>query len=275
MTRPPLPSGQLDIEVTDEQVTFFRENGYLAVDRVTTDEEVAWLADVFDELFAENELGVLTGYFDLSRPYDADGPDHLPQVLFPEQRVPEIKDTIFRRNTRIIASRLLDTPADDLHAWGHMIHKPAHHGHETPWHQDEAYWPPEFTYQAVGAWMPLDDTDEDNGCLWFIPGAHRQDVLPHRHIGDDPAVHGLFTDQVDPSPAVAVPLRAGGVTFHHPRMLHHSGPNRTDRQRRALATEYQTDPVRRDEPAERPWVAAGNEAMARAVAARTSQPANH
>ena len=70
--------------------------------------------------------------------------------------------------------------------------------------------------------------------------------LPHRHLTDDPAVHGLefaVDVDVDVAAAVSVPLDAGGATFHHPRTFHHTGPNATGRRRRADADEVQTPPV--------------------------------
>jgi hypothetical protein len=48
--RPTTPTFEVDID--DDRVAFFHENGYLAIERVTTDEEVEWLRSRFDELFA-------------------------------------------------------------------------------------------------------------------------------------------------------------------------------------------------------------------------------
>ena len=138
-----------------------------------------------------------------------------------------------------------------------MIRKPPRLGGELPWHQDEAYWDPAFDYTALGVWMPLDAATPESGCMSFIPGSHRSEVRKHRHIGDDPAVHGLFTDDVDPALAVAVPLPAGGASFHSCRMLHYSCPNVSDRARRAWANEFQLPPLRRAVPYERPWVEEG------------------
>jgi ectoine hydroxylase-related dioxygenase (phytanoyl-CoA dioxygenase family) len=251
------------VEVSDEQVEFFREHGYVAFDRITTDEELDWLRDVFDELFATDS----TTYFDVMRPLGSSGPPVFPQTLFPEVHHPELRDSTYVANARHIAARLLDEPEDRLTNWGHMLDKPPGRGHQAPWHQDEAYWEPELQYHAVGAWMPLDDTDVDNGCLWFLPGSHLGGVLPHQHLGGDPRVHGLeLVEAVDTSDAVPVPMRAGGVSFHHPRTLHFSRPNTTDRPRRAYANEFQTAPERRDRPADRPWVEEGRRAAA-AIAA--------
>lgn len=260
--RPPLPRTEWSIEVSDETIEQFRIDGFTHVDRITTDEELAWMRLVYDELFARRQAGLGHRYFDLARPYEAGGHDLLPQILFPEQDVPELRDTVWYRNARAIAAALLDEPDESLHSWGHMIDKPPRVGHETPWHQDEAYWDPGQSFHAVGMWMPLDDVDETNGCMTFLPGSHRLDVLEHRHIGDDPAVHGLeIVDPVDTSAAVAVCLAAGGATFHHPRTLHATSPNRTDRRRRACAAEFQTAPVDLAERAERPWVDAGRAAF--------------
>jgi ectoine hydroxylase-related dioxygenase (phytanoyl-CoA dioxygenase family) len=101
--------------------------------------------------------------------------------------------------------------------------------------------------------------------MHFLPGSHRRGVLAHRHIGDDPAVHGLVADGVDGRGEVAVPLAPGGATFHHCRTLHRTPPNTSDRARRAWANEVQVEPeaqIGGDEP-DRPWVRAGREAWAR------------
>ncbi len=261
---PPRPVTHLEVEIRAETIEAFRTDGFTSIDRITTDEELEWLAVVYDEMFAGKRGGVPGAYFDLARPYDSDGDDLLPQALFPERAVPELLDTVYVRNARRVAAALLDLDADGLQVWGHMISKPPRIGHETPWHQDEAYWDPELRYHAVGAWMPLDDCDESNGCMTFVPGSHRSAVLEHRHISDDPNVHGLeFAVPVDVSSAVSVPLRAGGATFHHPRTYHYTGPNRSDRRRRAYANELQTAPLAVEPPAHRPWVDATREALAR------------
>lgn len=169
----------------------YRDRGFTSIERITSDDELAWLREVYDALFAARLAGVQGGYFDLARPYDADGADLLPQALFPERAVPDLLATAYFRNARRIAAALLERDPAELEVWGHMITKPAHIGHQTPWHQDEAYWDPGQRFHAVGAWMPLDDCDESNGCMTFVPGSHRSAVLPHRHINGDPNVHGL------------------------------------------------------------------------------------
>ena len=264
----PPPPTDFEIDVTPEQVDFFAANGHLTIDRITTDEEVEWLRAAYDEFEAMPRSGYPDTVFDVARPYGTTEEPDLGQLLFPERRMEGLDRTAMWRNGRRIAAKLLDVDESTVESWGHLIFKPPSRGRETPWHQDEAYWETHLAYHAVGAWVPLDDTDVDNGCLWFVPGSHKGDVLEHRHLGDDPSVHILeVVEPVDTSAAIAVPLAAGGMSFHHPRTLHFARANTTDRPRRAWATEYQTAPVQLDQPA--PWVDEGRQALVDTLAGRS------
>jgi Phytanoyl-CoA dioxygenase (PhyH) len=250
----PLPTAQLEVDATDAEAAFFMDNGYLAVARVTTDEELEWLREVYDQLLAMPPTGYLDGIFDLSRPYGTTDTPKLGQLLLPERIVPQIKQTVMWRNAHRIASRLLKTEKSQVESWGHLIFKGANSLAETPWHQDEAYWDVTKDYNALGSWLALDKVDTDNGCLWFVPKSHRGEVLPHMHGGNDPKIHVLqFSEPVDTSAGVPVQLPAGGMTFHHARTHHYSGVNKTNRVRRAWANEFQTTPVLRDTPKSYPW----------------------
>ena len=258
----PPPATDFEIDIGPREIDFYAENGYLVYRQMTTSEELEWLTHVYDTLISRPRSGYLDTVFDVAKPYGSTAPPKLGQLLFPERLVPAIRDTAMWRNARRVAIKLLDVPAEEVEHWGHILYKEGGGGNETPWHQDEAYWDFALQYHAIGAWMPLQDVDVDNGCLWFVPGSHRGDVLNHRHLRDDPAIHVLeTTETVDTSAAVAVPLPAGGMSFHHPRLLHYSGANSSGQIRRAWANEFQTAPVQRDRPADRPWITAGIEAL--------------
>jgi ectoine hydroxylase-related dioxygenase (phytanoyl-CoA dioxygenase family) len=82
-------------------------------------------------------------------------------------------------------------------------------------------------------WMPLQDTSLDMGCMEFIPHSHLGNLKPHHPVGHDPKVHTLETDGISGKNAVKCPLPAGGVTIHQPKTLHYTGPNNSDKWRRA------------------------------------------
>ncbi len=254
---------ELEVTLTDEQVRSFRDDGYLAIEQITTTEEVEWLKGVYDRIFSDR-LGEGEGrFFDLGGVRGHDGRDVLPQVLGPEKEMPELLETIYQRNARRLGAQLLGLDQSDVRAGGHMILKPPRYGRETPWHQDEAYWDPAYDHVGLSVWMPLDDASVDSGCMQFVPGTHRYEVQSHHHIDDDPAVHGLMIDDNVPEGAVACPIPAGGATFHHCRILHYAGPNTTDNPRRAYITVLTAEPAKRDVRADRPWLDGRHDVEAR------------
>jgi ectoine hydroxylase-related dioxygenase (phytanoyl-CoA dioxygenase family) len=221
------------LTLTDDQIAFYRSQGYLQVPAITTAEEVAALCDLYDRLFATKAGRDAGDHLDLSSP-DEDGQAAvLPQILNPSKYAPELAATLFRANAEAIARQLLGPEAD--FRGDHAIRKAPFSQAETPWHQDEAYWEPDLEYEELSIWIPLQPATVDNGCMQFVPGSHAQDVLPHHPIGNDPRVVGLEVDDAGQrvSGVVACPLPAGGATLHHSRTLHYTGPNRTDEPRRA------------------------------------------
>jgi ectoine hydroxylase-related dioxygenase (phytanoyl-CoA dioxygenase family) len=242
------PSLEFELYPSPEEVAFFRENGYLVVERLTTNEELEWLEEVLEDVVAKREaLG-------------GDGAT-LEQYAFPEIAAPDLLRTAYRRNARSFVAALLAVPEKELSSWGHLVRKPAEHGHEVPWHQDEAYWDPRREYRATAAWLPLHEVTVERGCMHFIPGSHHgEELVNHAHIEAGSRLSLLQATGVDRSRAVACPLLAGGATFHHQRTLHYSGPNTTGKPRLAYPLEFQTPPRRRSTPARWPWVSAKDSA---------------
>ena len=256
-------------KLSDAEVARFADQGYLAIGSVSSTDELAWFRRHYDDLVNRPRTGFLDGVYDVSRPYGSTDEPKLGQLLFPERFVDRLAETATVRTVRRIAAQLLDRPEDRLEMWTHLVFKPPANDNITPWHQDEAYWDVHLDYRSVASWLPLDDVDERNGCLWYVPGSHRREVFRHRHLGGDPSVHVLEVDEsVDTSAAKPVPLAAGGLVLHHPRCLHFAGPNGTDRVRRAWGLVFQTEPVTRAEPADHPWWHEGRAAHAGALAGR-------
>jgi hypothetical protein len=179
--------------LTDEQVASFRTNGFLSVPKITTDEELQLLRSEYDALFdsgAGREVGRL---FDLGG-VDDDGaenngaPAALPQLLDPQVYAPALRNTLYEANALACAKQLIGPAADYM--LSHAICKPPRFGAATPWHQDEAYAPPEVDYGkgggfgVVNSWMPLQDATVESGCMQFVPwvDGSQPDVLPHHHI---------------------------------------------------------------------------------------------
>lgn len=222
------------VQLTEAQVACYHKQGYLAIDQITTPEEVAYLQKAYDRIFKQRVGHDVGDEFDLVGGENSDGPPKLPQIVEPRNYAPEFRNTLYEANAIAIAGQLLGP--DMVQRGSHAIFKPAHYGSPTPWHQDAAYWNPLKPYlSALSIWMPLQDATCENGCMQFIPKSHKLELLPHHPIGHDPQVIGLEVDDghADFSNAVACPIPAGGATFHGGHMLHYAGPNHSDVPRRA------------------------------------------
>lgn len=107
------------------------------------------------------------------------------------------------------------------------------------WHQDEIYIPTRDR-SLIGAWIALDDATIENGCLWIVPGSHRTGYLyPQRaHNNPDEFDFAMESHGFDESKEVAVEVKVGSVVFFNGYLLHRSRKNRSQIYRRVLVNHY-------------------------------------
>ncbi len=107
-----------------------------------------------------------------------------------------------------------------------------------PWHQDSFYF--YFDRQPqTAAWVALSRATVTNGCLWVLPGSHREPI--HRHIPDRrPAANKGYLEIVDADfgARVAVTMEKGDVLFFHSFLMHMSTDNEADERRAAMVYHY-------------------------------------
>jgi hypothetical protein len=230
------------------------EDGFLVIESFVSAEEVERLRTVYDRLFGSDAGRAEGKRIDLVGA-ESPGAPNLPQIIEPSRFAPELRSGEYVARARSLARAFLGE--DLLDGFGdHMIFKPPGAGAATPWHQDAAYHDPTKVERSINFWMPLDDADLDNGCLHYVPGSHRSDVLPHHSIGNDPRVHGLEVDHPESwhERSVACPIAAGGCALHLPTTLHYAGPNRSARQRRAYTLIMHAPSLSRTMPIDNYWM---------------------
>lgn len=117
------------------------------------------------------------------------------------------------------------------------------------WHQDFSYWPIAQP-NAITAWIALDDVDIPNGAMQIAKGSHlRGEYLPavfgtgatylrERRPASMGAMADPFAEGMD---IEVISMKAGEVSFHHSLAWHSSGPNVSDRPRRAHVIRYVAD----------------------------------
>ena len=154
--------------LNDEQITFYRQNGYVAVEDVLSRDEVDDLRRVTDEFIERSRLLIKGGeIFDL-------GPDHTgdrPQVR--RINAPWKHHSVYDRTLR--HEGILDI-VDQLIGPGLRIRggklnmKSEDRISQVEWHQDWAFFP-HTNDDLLTVGVAIDDMDVSNGCLQVIPGS--------------------------------------------------------------------------------------------------------
>lgn len=123
--------------------------------------------------------------------------------------------------------------------------KPAQHGGIVAWHQDYSYWTRTQPLAHLSCWIGLDDATRENGCVHYVPGSHRWNLLPITGLSREmDAIKSVLTiEQKREFKPVAIELKKGEAAFHHPLMVHGSFENRTAGERRAVVINVFRDGV--------------------------------
>ena len=121
----------------------------------------------------------------------------------------------------------------------HYISKPPGDGQPVLWHQDGSYCPLD-PMEVVTLWLAVDDSLPENGCMRVIPGTqHMQLHEMKRHTEEANVLSSrLDPELVEEDRAVDIVVPAGGVSVHHPNIVHGSNANTSDRRRGGLTIRY-------------------------------------
>lgn len=115
-----------------------------------------------------------------------------------------------------------------------VIFKQPRIGGEVGLHQDASFLHTE-PVSVTGFWFALEDADEENGCLWAVPGGHRAGLAERfRYVAPDRLAMEPADDvSWDMDAAVPLPARAGTLVVLHGLLPHFSCVNRSPRSRLA------------------------------------------
>lgn len=211
--------------LTDSQVAYYNDNGFLFPFELCSPEEAGALYARFEDM--ENVLGE-----EPQKRFRVKA--HLP--------FPWLCDLISH-------PRLLDAVEDligpDILCWGSSFFtKKAHDPRFISWHTDSFYYSFEPA-ETLTAWFSFNDSTIDSGCVRYIPGSHKKTAI-HDFFPDpnNLAGQGQTARDVNESEAVNAVLRAGQVVFHHESVVHSSRPNNADHPRVGFSIHYCAPHVR-------------------------------
>lgn len=234
------------LELTTEQCEFFHENGYVSGIRLLDPNQVDVLREELTHLMDPGYPGNSL-FYEFHANESSDRERVLFHALGAWRITPGFHDLLWNPAFLVPASQLLGGPVRFWH--DQLFCKPARHGGVVAWHQDYSYWTRTVPLSHLTCWIALDDATEENGCVHYIPGSHRWDLLPVTGLaGDMQSIQRVLTpEQRDHFRPVPAEVRAGECIFHHGLTIHGSFENHSERPRRGVVLNVALDGVRASE----------------------------
>ncbi|NKB56568.1 MAG: phytanoyl-CoA dioxygenase family protein [Alphaproteobacteria bacterium] len=143
--------------------------------------------------------------------------------------------------TPVILDMVEQLIGPDIALWNSSFFaKPANKGRATPWHQDGEYWPIR-PLATCTAWIAVDDSTPENGCLRVIKGSHKTKRLRPHDTNTDPNLTlnqelPLTTD--DENSIANIVLKAGQISLHDVFLAHGSAANTSGKPRRGMTLRF-------------------------------------
>ena len=224
-------------QLSSAQIASYRENGFLIVEQFLNKDELdIWRAAVEQAVSLRDRNRLPAGSHDL------------PQKAEDE--------TVFRQRINLwmdhdgIRALMLDgrlgkmaadlEGVDGIRIWHDQALIKLPWANPTAWHQDNTKW--SFSSEhATTIWVALDDATVQNGCMFFMPGSHKQRLDDYPADGN--RVSALFDayPELGKMEPVPVHMPAGGCSFHNGLIVHGAGANMTPNPRRAFTCAYMPD----------------------------------
>jgi phytanoyl-CoA hydroxylase len=230
-------------ELTADERAAFDRDGWVVLRDFLGEDELRPLEALYMRFLRRDIAVPGRDYCDMTGEYGKPIEDYaILNVMLPRTYFPALQGNVYERRAAHVAAQLC---GDDLAIdYDQLVAKPPHQaGAVFHWHQDLGYWPITPDPRTATFWLALDDVADDNGCVRFVDGSHREPELrEHRPLlGDRERAHTLVAD-VDPAVdrirSAAMPR--GSVTVHHERTVHGSGGNTSTRWRRGWVLAFRS-----------------------------------
>ena len=227
-----------------DQIQFYQTNGFIVIeDFLSTSELERWRAVVTAAV--TERAGIKIPGKDI-KIGEADGINEdadyfgkvFDQLLNLWQTNEGVKELMMDQEIGRMAAQLAGVEGIRIFHDQALIKRPW--ANPTAWHLDTPFW--SFSDRnAISIWVALDDATLQNGCLFFIPGSHKQTSFDKITIGRN--MDGIFEvyPQLKNSTTIAAPMKAGSCSFHNGLTIHSANANMTSGFRRAMTCAYMPD----------------------------------
>ncbi len=203
-----------DMAISEQVLDEYRRNGVVKVEHVISREEAAHYREVTLNILETTPHGgsarygkIFHQYLDVWRDSEA------------------LRELTLHPKVGAIAERLAGMPMRLWH--DHTLAKEPSKAQPTAFHQDQMKWPFDNPRHTLSAWIALQDTPVERGCMSFLAGSHNLKDLPNIDTGDQERWK-MERPDLEWWPRITMPLRAGDCTCHHGMIMHAAGANVTE-----------------------------------------------
>ncbi len=232
--------------LTNEQVKFFQQHGYLRIPAMFSAQEIEALSDEMDRLVQDWAV-TNEGWTGPWRQAYMDAQTEKKSKLTAMHDLHFYSEAWCRAVTHPrLAEAMSDLLGPNVELHHSTMHiKPPETGHPFPMHQDNPFYAHE-NGRYVDVLVHLDDTCHENGEIRFLDGSHQQGPLEHitRLADGSPCTPHLPVDAYRLEDTVPVPAQRGDVVCFSIYTIHGSYINTTRQPRRLVRIGYR-DPQNR------------------------------
>lgn len=216
--------------VTEAHREQFQKEGYFVLQDAISSEHLEILAESCDrliELMHEEMDRLKTDHIHISHR----GKRY--HIAKKYDQVPRLREYVFGN---LMADICRATIGDTAYLfYDQYVVKSAEQGIAFSWHQDSGYLGfPHTPY--VTCWAAVDDMSVENGTAWVLPYSQAGVRTLVEHVRDP--VTGDKAGYFGEESGIPVVAPAGSIAVFSSLTFHRSGPNTTDRMRRAYVTQY-------------------------------------
>ncbi len=205
--------------LTDEQIAFYQENGYVLVPGLLTPGEAADY---------RRETHALMGRLSALRNINATWGSAKDIAGGAATQLLHCHDVQFQSAAfaRLIVDERVTGVAADIIGPNVQLHhtkafvKPPEKGSPFPMHQDAPFFPHD-NHSMIAVIIHFDDAPEEKGCVRVVPGSHKNGILPHLPDGG----YHLPLNEYPVASALPIPAKAGDALFFSYLTIHGSGIN--------------------------------------------------
>lgn len=234
----------MNTEITPSQIDFYQENGYIIIEDFLNSNELEKWREAVTEALQDRDGQKIPGREGKTGEDDGINKDSeylakvFDQLINLWQTNEKVKEIMFDPKIGEMAAKLAGV--DGIRIWHDqaLIKRPW--GNPTSWHLDTPFW--SFSdRRALSIWVALDDATLENGCLFFIPGSHKETGFENPGIGKNMDSIFTFYPAFLSARSVSAPMKAGSCSFHNGLTIHGAHANMTPGSRRAMTCAYMPD----------------------------------